>query len=441
MKLEEALLLLNNVFAMLDVVLILKFLYGLDLKIKWKSLGISATIYYIFGLIIAYEEIREKVPSGTLTYFMTGMLLLVTLILSEKHRILNLLMVIPSILIYMQWVQMVAMIEKLIGLDNYYIYIQKDKITPLYFFQDISLFMILFYMERKGIKEEYNIRLSLGESIFTTIFCLFFPLFTSVLDNIDQKINDPYFSSCWVIFVLAVNMAVVYAIAHRKKARYYRELSNYQKKQFGEEYDYFTKYKNSNKEIAKFRHDWNNHMLVMQSMLQAGEYEKMEDYFKKLSNTSETVMKKIITGNDMVDTIFAIKEPLFTKYDIHVDYDGNLSQFLLMESVDVSILFSNLIDNAIESCSQCKGERYFHIRITESPHNWMIVLENSTNSKDFMYIEKMQELKLPLTTKKDKRHHGLGLQNVNDIVKKYQGEIELVKKMNIFAVKMIFPKD
>jgi len=134
------------------------------------------------------RKCEKKYLVEHLSYFMIGVLLLITLILSEKHRILNLFMVFPSILIYMQWAQMVAMIEKLIGLDNYYIYIQKDKITPLYFLQDISLFLILFYMDRKGIKEEYNIRLSLGESIFTTVFCLIFSLFfTSVLDNIDQK--------------------------------------------------------------------------------------------------------------------------------------------------------------------------------------------------------------------------------------------------------------
>ena len=441
MKIEEAILLGFNVFVILDVFLIWKILYGLDVKMKWKALGIVAAGYYAVALVIAYQEIHEKIPAGTLACFMIGVLFLTAFLFSEKHRILNLVMVIPSILVYMQWVQIIAMLEKLTGLDQYYFYIQKDKITPLYLVQDISLFVILFYLERKGIKEEYQMRLTLGEGIFTTLFCLFFPLFTSVLDRVDTKLNDRYFSVCWVLFVLAVNVAVVYAIAHRKKARYYRELSGWQRKQFGEEYDYFTEYKNSNKEMAKFRHDWNNHMLVMQSMLQAGEYEKAGEYFEKLSKTPVGVKKKILTGNDMADTIFAVKEPLFAEYGIHVECDGNLSQFLQMESVDISILFSNLIDNAIESCSQCKGERYFHMRVTESPHHWMLVLENSTESENDGETKKIQEGEMPQTTKTDKEHHGFGLQNVKDIVKKYQGELELVKEKGTFAVKMVFPKE
>ena len=440
MKPEEALLLAFNVFVILDIFLILKILFGLDMKLNWKKLGILAAVYYGIAYFIVYEQLRGNTVEGAVTYFMFLVLFLLAFLFSEKHRLLNMVMVIPATLVYLQWVQVVAMLEKLIGLDQYYIYIQKDKITPMYFLQDTSLFLILFFLERKGVKEEYKMRLTLGEGIFTVVFCLFFPLFTSVLDSIDKKLQDPYFSVCWVVFVLAVNIAVVYAIAHRKRARYYRELSGWQKQQFEEEYDYFTSYKKSNQEIAKFRHDWKNHVLVMQSMLQSGEYEKAEKYFEKLSKESAAVKKKLITGNDMVDIIFAIKEPLFEKYGIQVECEGNLSQLLQMESVDISILFSNLIDNAIEACSQCKGERYFHMRVTESLHNWMLLLENSTENENSTETETMQKEEIPKTSKADKEHHGLGLQNVKDIVKKYHGEMELVRETNHFMVKMMFSK-
>lgn len=439
MKPEEALLLAFNVFVILDIFLILKILYGLDMKSDWKKIGIVAVVYYVLAYLILYEQLRGNTVEGAVTYFMFIVLFLMAFLFSEKHRLLNMVMVIPATLVYLQWVQVVAMLEKLIGLDKCYIYIQKDKITPMYFLQDISLFLILFFLERKGVKEEYKMRLTLGEGIFTTIFCLFFPLFTAVLDGIDKKLQDPYFSVCWVVFVLAVNIAVVYAIAHRKRARYYCELSGWQKKQFDEEYDYFTRYKNSNQEMAKFRHDWKNHVLVIQSMLQSGEYEKAEKYFEKISKTS-VAAKKIITGNDMVDIIFAVKEPLFEKYDIQVEYEGNLSQLLQMESVDISILFSNLIDNAIESCSQCKGERYLCMRITESLHNWMLLVENSTENESHTEVETMQKGEIPKTTKADKEYHGFGLQNVKDIVKKYHGEMEFVREINRFTVKLIFSK-
>ena len=440
MNLIEGIFLLINVVAILDIFLILKILYSLDMEISWKTLFIVSVIYYITDFIIIYGELQAVVPNYISTCYTIGFLLFVTLLFSKKHRILNLLLVFPAILTYMQWVQVIAMIEKLIGLDRYYFYIQKDKITPLYCFQDISLLLLLIYLERKGVKEQYRMRLTFGEGLCITIFCLFFPLFTSVLDRVDKNLSDPYFSVCWVVFVLAVNVAVVYAIAHRKKARYYRELSSWQRKQFGEEYAYFTEYKNSNKEIAKFRHDWNNHMMVMQSMLQSGEYDKVREYFEDLSKTAVAVKKKVITGNDTVDTIFAVKEPLFVEYGIRVECDGNLSRFCSIEPVDASILFSNLIDNAIESCSQCEGERYLHLLITESPHNWMIVLENSRTGDISQTID-LKKGEMPQTTKKDKAQHGFGLENIMDIVKKYQGEMELGKETGTFVVKMLFPKE
>lgn len=436
MSFIEALLLLFNIVAILDIILVLKNLYGLDMHINWKWFWAAIGVYYCVTLVLLYFMLQEKISENTSMWFTYGFIFFLTLVFSEKHRILNMLLAFPAVLTYAQWTQIIGLFEHLIGLDKYYIYIQADKITPLYFVQDISLLVILVYLERKGMKKQYNIRLTLGEGIFVTLFCFFFSVLVEIFDMIEETMESPLFSAVWTFFILAVNAAVVYAIAHRKRARYYGELSRNYRRQLDEEYEYFLEYKNKNQDIAKFRHDWNNHAMLLQAMLREEKYEKVAEYFEKLSAGTVNPVRKVITGNEILDMVLAIKQSIFEQENILVNYQGKPLNLSFMENVDICTMFSNLVDNAIESCRQVVGKRYLNIKVTRNKNLLLIVLENSTKGTKNIIAGG-----LPETTKENKEIHGFGLANVMGIVKKYFGEMEVKLQKNTFSVHLLFPRE
>ena len=296
--------------------------------------------------------------------------------------------------------------------------------------------MVLAYLEKKGVKEQYNTPLTLGEGIFITFFCIFFAVLVEVFEMIEEKMDSPMFAACWIVLVLAANAAAVYGIAHRKKARYYGSLSRDYRKQMDEEYEYFQEYKNKNKEIAKFRHDWNNHAMILQTMLQEGKYEEASQYFEKLSTGMAKPVRKVMTGNEILDMILSLKQDILEKENIQVDYQGKPLDLSFMEHVDICTIFSNLVDNAIESCRQVEENPYLTVKTTQNENLLMIVVENSTKETEII-----SEGSIPKTTKEDKKEHGFGLKNVMEIVKKYSGEMEVKQQENTFAVKMLFPKE
>lgn len=436
MSFIEGVFVLYNIVAILDIILILKNLYGLDMKIGWKWFWIATGIYYVVSLAEVNLEIQGKVSDYTGMWLTWGYILFLVFVFSKKHRFFNVLLALPALLTYGQWTQMIALFEHLFRLDQYYFMIQESKITPLYFVQDISLLLILVYLEKKGVKEQYNTPLTLGEGIFITFFCIFFAVLVEVFEMIEEKMDSPMFAACWIVLVLAANAAAVYGIAHRKKARYYGSLSRDYRKQMDEEYEYFQEYKNKNKEIAKFRHDWNNHAMILQTMLQEGKYEEASQYFEKLSTGMAKPVRKVMTGNEILDMILSLKQDILEKENIQVDYQGKPLDLSFMEHVDICTIFSNLVDNAIESCRQVEENPYLTVKTTQNENLLMIVVENSTKETEII-----SEGSIPKTTKEDKKEHGFGLKNVMEIVKKYSGEMEVKQQENTFAVKMLFPKE
>ena len=131
-----------------------------------------------------------------------------------------------------------------------------------------------------------------------------------------------------------------------------------------------------------FRHDWNNHAMILQSLLQMGEYDKVTNYFEQLCSMPMLSVKKILTGNE--------------QENIAVSYNGSPLNISFMEPVDICTLFSNLVDNAIEACKKCKNNRYLQIHTSKNEHLLLIVLKNTR--KETTKIEGI----IPKTTKAKK---------------------------------------
>ena len=93
------------------------------------------------------------------------------------------------------------------------------------------------------------------------------------------------------------------------------------------------------------------------------------------------------------------------------------------------MILGNLLDNAIEAGEKVANP-YIKLAVTQRNNSITIMIENRTSEETKGGIGK--------TTKKDKKNHGMGLQSVERLVKKYGGELKLERETGIFRVKIIF---
>lgn len=432
--LNTVFVLIVNLLTVWNIWMILNILFGCDLRLSKRNMLLTGGIFLIFNVVLSFFYFHQEERTGLAETALVFLFIsLGAFGLAVQKRWKAFLFSFPALLLYIVYGQALEMLDVIFGLGNLGIVIENERITPFRSMTDILFFIILYWILRKCQRQKWSLTLTVGEGILVFIFCLFLYYFRYIIDNFFTADSAPFYRIVCYIFLMMLYFGLIYSIIHRKLAGYYKKESLNYKEQFEEEYSYFQLYKKKQKDTSQFRHDWQNHMLVLQKMLQEGDYGKAEEYFESLSGMTSLSRQTILTGNEMLDMLLCIKEAVCAREGIRISMDGTLSALPALHPVDSSILFSNLLDNAIEANQKVETDRFIHIRarlVNES-----VYLEMENPMKNGLQYDGTQLV----TTKADSDSHGLGLKNVTEIIQKYKGQYHIDGKENIFTIQIIFP--
>ena len=189
----------------------------------------------------------------------------------------------------------------------------------------------------------------------------------------------------------------------------------------------------SDEEFRKSRHDFKNHVIVLNAMLEQGEYEKAKSYFNTVSEELTGKKNTYSTGNSVVDSLLGIKVVSAAMQDTEILFDGVIPEHGI-EPKDMCICFGNLLDNAIEACANLPEETERKITIQAVTKNNILML---SFVNPVLGQKKLPNEDLPKTTKRDIKVHGIGLKNVRDTAKKYNGSLHLSIEQGQFTAELL----
>lgn len=180
------------------------------------------------------------------------------------------------------------------------------------------------------------------------------------------------------------------------------------------------------KQMRAFRHNASNQLTVIHSLISEKNYDKAQEYVESLiKNHLPDMQQYIHTDNDAFDAIMNAKiavcnqKKVFTEVKVQ---ENSLKQF---DAVDISILFGNLMDNAIEAAENTQNRRItVDIKVKCGYFSLLI-----SNSIDKSVLENNSKLE---TSKPDKELHGIGIKNIKSIVKKYDGMLQFYEQDDEF---------
>lgn len=182
-------------------------------------------------------------------------------------------------------------------------------------------------------------------------------------------------------------------------------------------------------EVSKVRHDLKNYMAIAISYLNVGKIEAAKEYIQELHDTKiETLRRADICDNERMNHLMNYKLNICEVQGIkcQVTIENSIKY---IPSNDVSILMANLLDNAIEACEYVT-DKYIKVNIKKENDNLWITVKNHIENS---VLEQNESL---ITTKKDKKQHGLGIKSIKDVVAKYQGSLKYYEEEQEFCCKI-----
>ena len=180
-----------------------------------------------------------------------------------------------------------------------------------------------------------------------------------------------------------------------------------------------------NNTLRAQRHDFLNHLQVVYSLIEMGEYQEANDYIEQVYGRITSVSRVVKTANPAVNALLLVKTAACEKAGIQVEV-AITSKWETLENTlpdwEMCKVLSNLIDNAIDALACVPQEqRCLKIALGENVKQYTFQVENN----GAMIPETIRErIFIPgFTTKGDGR--GMGLHIVRRTLQERGGDIRV----------------
>lgn len=185
----------------------------------------------------------------------------------------------------------------------------------------------------------------------------------------------------------------------------------------------------------KRTHEYKNQLAAISALAAQGDYQKLRAYIEKIETTLQYRMDAVDANHVIVNAILNTKyREAINKGIVFVLRVNDLSGLKLAEE-DIVIILSNLLNNALEACEHCL-ERRIKLKFVLENGQAVISVKNS------MAVEPVVENGKVLTSKtKDAQEHGMGIQNVVEVVEKYGGRYMVDYGNGEFQFSILIPNN
>ncbi len=190
-------------------------------------------------------------------------------------------------------------------------------------------------------------------------------------------------------------------------------------------------------DIRGIRHDVNNHIMILGNLLEQSENDKAIEYLNEWQDGFPKLKMNAKTGNPVTDIV--ISEKMREAEDAGVEFISHFHypESTKVESIDIGIILSNALSNAIRAASNSDNPK-IEVSAWTNNNAYLIQVKNTYAGK-LVYDS---QTNLPVTTKSDTKRHGFGILNMRRITEKYYGTIKLEQDNNIviFTAMLMLPE-
>lgn len=294
----------------------------------------------------------------------------------------------------------------------------------------------IYFLVVKAIliaRKKVNYSLTLSEWLFLIVFFGFSWFICISLWYINRS-HENFNITLYIVIVLSLIIIniMLYFLLHKLGKEHIRKTEialmelklNSQKQLISEmkiQYD----------EIRILRHDMKHYVYYPLTLLEDNKNTEAKEYLNKLyCNEIESIIPAIYTGSEIIDAVINSKIAMCTKKGIEIKCETISNSFNHLE-LDLSIMLSNLFDNAIEASAIMGDDKKILLAIKLKKSYLNITMKNRISASVLLNNPDLK------TKKSNKNQHGYGLKSIRDIANKHEGRIDIYEEEEYFVVDIL----
>lgn len=320
----------------------------------------------------------------------------------------------------------VLMRKELLNLDH-----QISFYDPLFFKIDLMVSVLSVFMyslclmvhRRIFRQKSYDLRIYM-------VFCIFpisqMLLMMSTNGQIYEGVTDKAgVALAGVLIGVVADILLLYTLIRQQKMQDMSEQLHEVTKAWETERNHYREIEDRRENLAKIRHDMNEHLNIIKELMKRGEYTKVNAMLDTLTEYVASTREFMYCGDPVVNAVMAENEKICKENGISLQYEFRIPKPLQMDAISICSIFSNLMRNAVTAARKAKeaageyalqqtegrnaGEIYVSVKAAVSGDYLHIITENSR------IVEKK-----PLNARK-----GYGKVIIKELVERHNGQMEI----------------
>ena len=287
----------------------------------------------------------------------------------------------------------------------------------IYMFLTILYVMCLF-LWRKVLRKAYDLRVFLLFSVFLVSQIL---LVSSINDKIYTGITaSGVITICGFFIGILSDIMLLYILLKQQSMQEMKVRIVQMQMAWDAEHAHYEEIESRRNELAKIRHDLNDHFIVIKELLNSGENGKANEMLDTLIDYVMSTKEYAYCADPIVNAVLNENEMICKERGIAFTYGMQITAPLKLNPVVVCSIFSNLLKNAVAGATDAledSQKAYIDVKSQADDAYLHVMVQNSYSTK-----------------KVKKKRKGYGQEILQKIANQNDGQMEIRKDNEIYEV-------
>ena len=324
--------------------------------------------------------------------------------------------------------------------------------------ESLGVIFLRWILQAVNVSNINVIMLHCLESTFPTIIIIFF--YYMIISRLMKKSSMPYSKMQYMIYFIllgysfinmlviieifaqgqinylcAINMGCIvladlyllYFVKMADEKNYYENQVEVLEQQANIQYEYYLAQAKKYDKTVQILHDVKKHIKAIEDLYTSDQESMAGEYANKIGDLLKPLIPVRYTENPILNILLTDKETIMKDKGISMEIKIDNVSLDFVEPIDVTTIFGNLLDNAIEAAEKAEGEKYVYIKIGSRRQMIIISIENSCDDVKW---------KNDIPISKKGKGRGIGLLNVRSSIDKYDGSLKLKQENKKFVAEL-----